>query len=191
MRRVLLFLALVVPVFSGCHKKPSVVVPPTPPAKKSSVPSVPNAITPPPTISLEPVPIDKTIAAPSNLELGEMNFQVGNYQLAAKELEAYLKNNPQSKNRDRILYELGLSRALAPDSGRNMRQAQVMFRRLIAEFPKSTYANQAEFILGLQAQIEKLRDDVKERDEKIKKLSEELQVLKEIDLQRRPSRPKE
>jgi len=189
MRRVLLILILSVPTFWGCHKKPAVVTPPAQPAAKGIAPS---AITPPPTVSLEPVPLNKTIAAPaSNLELAEMNFQLGNYQLAAKEFEAYLKNNPASKNRDRALYQLGLARVLASDSGRDMRQAQSIFRRLIAEFPRSTYKDQAELILGLQSQIDRLRDDVKDRDDKLKKLSEELQVLKDIDLQRRPSRPKE
>ena len=46
-------------------------------------------------------------------------------------------------------------------------------------------------ILGLQGQIEKLRVDIKERDERIRRLSEELRKLKAIDMQRRPSRPKE
>jgi methyl-accepting chemotaxis protein len=47
----------------------------------------------------------------------------------------------------------------------------------------------AELILGLQAQIEKLKSDVKERDDRIKRLSDELQKLKDIDMQHRPTRP--
>jgi len=53
------------------------------------------------------------------------------------------------------------------------------------------YKSQAEFILMLQAQIEALKSDVKKREMRIKQLSEELQKLKEIDMQRRPSRPPE
>ena len=120
-----------------------------------------------------------------------MNFQLGNYAQAARSFEAYLSASSKSKNRDQALFHLGLSRILANDSGRDLRQADAAFRRLITEFPESKYKDQAEFILGLQAQIERLRSDVKERDEKIKRLSEELQKLKEIDMQRRPSRTPE
>jgi outer membrane protein assembly factor BamD (BamD/ComL family) len=120
-----------------------------------------------------------------------MNFQLGNYVQAAKAYEAFLSANPKAKNRDEALFYLGLSRALAGDSSRNMRQAEAAFKRLISEFPTSQYRNQAEFILGFQVQIDKLKSDLKERDDKIKKLSDELQALKEIDLQRHPSRPKQ
>jgi len=123
--------------------------------------------------------------------VGEANFQAGNYRQAVRFFEDFLNANPKSKNRDQALFHLGLSHALANDSSRDLRQTEVVLKRLITEFPSSPYKNQAEFILGLQAQIEKLRSDVKDREDKIKRLSEELQKLKEIDLQRRPSHPPE
>lgn len=89
------------------------------------------------------------------------------------------------------MFKWGLSLVLAGDSSRDLRQSQAILKRLISEYPTSQYKDQAEFILSLQVQIEKLRMDLKERDDKIKKLSDELQALKDIDLQRRPSRPKE
>jgi len=175
----------------GCHKK-SVVITTTPTATANAAPT---AVIPPPIVPkpapLEPSPIPKTITAPSDLELCEMNFQVGKYQQTSKACEKYLSNNPKSKDSDRALFLLGLSSALATDSSRDPHVSEAALRRLVSEFPNSPYKNQAEFILGLWSQIERLRTDIKERDERIKKLSEELQVLKEIDLQRRPSRPKE
>jgi TolA-binding protein len=134
--------------------------------------------------TLEPVPLKKTITTQSNFDLGEMNFQIGNYGRAANYYEAFLKDSPKAKDRDRALYYLGLARAITLDSGR----AETAFKRLISEFPKSQYKNPAEYILGLQAKIEGLRTEMKDRDEKIKRLSEELQKLKDIDMQRRPSR---
>jgi len=182
----------------GCHKKSSVAVPP--PVKAAAAPeaesSAPSAITPrvpkPNTPApLEPAPLPKTITAPSNFEVGEINFRAGNYRQAARSFEDFLKANPESATRDQALFHLGLSRCLAGDSGRDLRQAEAAFKRLIVEFPNSQYRNQAELILGLQAQIDKLKSDVKDRDDKIKQLSEELLKLKEIDLKRRPSRPPE
>ena len=70
-----------------------------------------------------------------------------------------------------------------------MIEAGVAFRNVVAQFPDCPYRAEAEVILGLQGQIERLKNDAKEREEKLEQLSEELQKLKEIDLQRRPSRP--
>ncbi len=180
----------------GCHKKPSVPVPAGPPPVTAPVAeAIPEAVTPPPITRepapLESAPIGQTISAPSNLEVGMLNFNAGNYILAARAFEAFLRNNPKSPHRDQALFYLGLSRALASDRTRDWREAEAALRRLINEYPDSIYKNQADFILGLQGQIDKLRADLKDRDDRIKKLSDELQVLKEIDLQRRPSRPKE
>jgi len=193
MRRILpaIFLALL--VSWGCQKKPAAIVATPAPIPAAEPAAAPPAVTPPvvPTMPapLEPAPLPKTITSPSNLEIGQKNFIVGNYAQAAKAFEEFLRNNPKARERDQALFQLGLSRALAGDSAREMRQAEAAFRQLIAEFPNSPYRNQAEFILGMQVQIDKLRSDVKEREDRIKKLTEELQTLKEIDLQRRPSRP--
>ena len=195
MRRIFLFLSLILLASWGCFGKKAAVKSPPPgpaPAPRATVAPAPSAVIPPPADTqpapLEPAPIPKTITSPNNLELGEMNFELSNYQKAIKALEAYL-SDPKSKNRDQALFHLGLARAL--DSSHDMRQADAAFRRLISEFPKSRYKDQAELILGLQVQIDRLKSDVKEREDRIKKLSEELQALKDIDLQRRPARSPE
>jgi len=128
---------------------------------------------------------------PILLELADRNFRAGDYKRAAQNYEKFLVVLPNSKDCDQALFHLGLSRILASEPDRDLRQADAAFRRLIAQFPQSPYRSQAEFILGLQGQIAKLRSDVKERDEKIKRLGDELQKLKQIDMQRRPSKPKE
>ena len=192
MRRAFLFIPMSLLLLCGCHRKSSPVIPAGPTQPVGPMEPAPEAVTPAPApkpAPFEPAPLPKTIMTPNNLELGEMNFQLGNYRQAIKAFEAFLSANPKSQKRDRALFYLGLSRALASDSSRDLRQSEIAFRRLIAEFPTNPFRSQAEFILGLQVQIEKLRSDVKDRDEKIKKLSEELQTLKNIDLQRRPSRP--
>jgi hypothetical protein len=195
MRKSFLLLTLTLLISLGCHKKPAaVVLPPAAPATNTEAAPVPEAVTPGivhAPADFEPSPIAKTITPPSNLELGEIYFRTGHYPEAIRELEAFLKSNPKSAGCDRALFQLGLSRALAKDSAHNMRLFETNLRKLISEYPRSPYRDQAEFVLLLQSQIEKLKSDVKDRDEKIKKLSEELQALKDIDLQRRPSRPKE
>jgi lipopolysaccharide biosynthesis regulator YciM len=78
---------------------------------------------------------------------------------------------------------------LMDHSGRNARRAEDALKRLVTEFHKSPYADAAEYILGLLTQIDGMRSDNKEKEARIKQLSEELQKLKDIDMQRRPSRP--
>jgi tetratricopeptide (TPR) repeat protein len=181
----------------GCHKRSTQLnASKNKPPAKTQTDSPPLAVTPPvveapKTAPLEPAPLPKTITIPSSFELGEMDFQVGNYKQAAQSYETFLSSNRESKDRAQALFHLGWSRILADDSSRDLRQAEVHFQRLITEFPDSKFRKQADFILGLLNQIDKLRADVKERDEKNKKLLEELQKLKEIDLSRKPSRPPE
>ena len=104
-------------------------------------------------------------------------------------MDAFIDNNPEPEIRERALYLLGLSWALAGNSAQNQRESEAAFRRLIAEFPESPYRDPAKYILDLKARINRLRAAVAERDESIEKLSEELNRLKEIDLQRKPTRP--
>jgi len=190
---LVLALACLLPLFSGCGRKaaaPAAV--PAPSVPMDPVATAPQAITPaipPQPAPVAPVIAPKVAAPPSNLSLGEANFQSRNYSKAARSFEDYLKENPEAPDRDVILFRAGLSFALAEGSGRNMRRAEEVFKRLAVEFPESPYTGPAEFILGLQSQVESLKSDIKEKEARIKLLSEELQKLKEIDLQRRPSRP--
>ena len=179
-RSLAVSLSLMVLMSGGCHKRSRAPVPPPPPST-----------TPAPIPSSAPSPLPAPVAPAAGLEAAETNFEKGNYAQAARGFEAYLSTYPKSKNRDRALFHLGMARALGGDSARDLRQAEAAFKRLAAEFPKSPYKNQAEFILGLQAQINRLKADAKEREERIKRLTEELQKLKEIDMRQRPSRPPE
>lgn len=181
----------------GCRKRSAHLNHPSKKIQKETSPEiVPPAITPsvtdiPKKAPIESAPLPETITTPSSFELAEMEFKIGNYQQAAKSYEEFLSTNRESQDRPTALFHLGLARAFVSKSSEDMRQAEEHLRRLITEFPKTQYRKHAEFILGLLDQIDKLKSEVKEKDEKVKKLSEELKVLKEIDLSRRPSRPPE
>jgi len=179
----------------GCLKKISAPVSsPKQTAESAPAESAPQAITPTEipssksdTVATSPAP--KIVAEPSSFDRGEESFKAGDYINAARSFEDHLKTGTISEKRDTALFYLGLSRALSDNSNRNMRRAEEALKRLIAEYPSSPYKAPAEFILELQTQVESLLLDLKEKEAKIKQISEELQKLKEIDLQRRPSRP--
>lgn len=185
---VILFLLLLA---CGCQKKIIAPAPPPPPDQTAPDDPVPQAVTPsiaplPEEPPAEPPPPSETVTISDDLRQGEASFNAGDYKTASLLFLKFLAENPKSKDREQALFHLGLSRAIATDSSRDPLQAEAALRRLITEFPESGYRKQAEYMLALQAQIDKLKADVKERDEKIKLLNEELQKLKEIDLQRRP-----
>ena len=189
--RYFLIILLLASTLTGCWKR---VIPaePEPSAVNGGeyVPA-PAAITPPePRAWAEPAEeAQQSSYAPPVIFLeAERNFADGNYRRAAQSFEKFLYTFPKSPERERALFYLGFSLALSGED-KDLLQTEIPLRRLISEFPKSSYRRQAEWILDLRTRIERLQSDVKERDERIRQLSEELRKLKSIDLDRRPSRP--
>ncbi len=175
----------------------------------------------------------------------EKHFKAGEYLGAAQAYEDYLKANPQVRDRDRILFRLAISYALAGGEPDNFRKAQNLLRTLFTQFPDSQYKAEIQYILSLQTDIDRLRVDLSEKgdrvheqdetiqqqaaaladkdktiqekdkvlrdkerslrekerilnerdkaleemEDKVLKLTQELERMKKIDLQRRPSRP--
>jgi hypothetical protein len=198
--------AFLLTMFAGCRKKvpattavqpaiAAVETEPTPVKPKaepepSAIPDIPKVTTPERPAIVEPPGAPKPTAAVSSFDDGEKNFLAGKYAIASKSFQDYLQKNPKSPNRDVALFRLGVSLALAPvGAGRNMPRSVDILKRLVSEFPTSPYRGPADFILDLQSQVESLKGDLREREAKLKQLGDELQKLKEIDLQRRPSRP--
>jgi len=121
----------------------------------------------------------------------EVYFGLGEYPEAIRVLEAYMANDPNAASMDRALFIVGLSNALAPESEKDLPEAKVSLNRLIKEFPGSRYRGEASLILDLIAQVERLNRNLRARNAQIKRLEDELQRMKEIDLKRRPPRPAE
>ena len=167
----------------ACHRKPTASAPPPP---------IP-APAPPPTPAPAPIPAPIPTSIPNlppglnRFELGEMYFRNGDYAKAAQAYEAYLRNVSSSANQDQALFHLALCHAFPESPVRNLPQAMIRLQQLVKRFPQSPYKRQAEFLLGLNGEVEKLRGDVSKRDDRIRELTQELESLKQIDMQRRPA----
>lgn len=204
-------------ILSACHRKPAQVTAPA---------------SPPP-------------AAQPGADSAEKHFKAGEYLGAAQAYEAYLNANPKVQERDKILFRLAISYALAGGEPENFRKAQNLLRTIFTQFPDSGYKAEIEYILSLQTDIDRLRVDLREKgdrvheqdeviqqqsatladkdktiqerdkairekerllrekervlndrnkaleemEDKVLKLTEELERMKKIDLERRPSRP--
>lgn len=93
----------------------------------------------------------------SDLQQGETYFEAGDYLKAIQAYETYLRHDISKNNHDRVLFHLALAYAFPSSASHNQQKAIGLFERLLTDFPESPYKSQAEFILGLQAQVDRLR----------------------------------
>jgi hypothetical protein len=172
----------------SCHKRPPKAMPP---ASKSQ-------------------PAARTL---TDFEMGEASYAAGNYAAAASSYEASLING-SAKDQDRAFFHLGLAYALQGTTPQYFEQSQRALQRLVQQYPGSPYISEATLLLSLQAEIKRLaggmdaqqaelnnlkikrqaeidglKNALKEQQAKINALTEELQQLRNIDMERRPSRP--
>ena len=149
----------------ACHRKP--VASPV----QGSVPLPLPLPLPPPGPSPPPqsAPIPDTIPSlPSTggyFDLGEKYFQVGDYPRAAKAYETYLRSSVSLANQDQALFRLALTRYLPDSPVRDIPLAINLYRLLVKSFPQSPFRPQAQMIIGMQSEIDRMRVDVGKRDE--------------------------
>ena len=149
----------------------------------------------------------------TDFESGEARFATGDFVAAASFYEEYLKSG-SAKDRDLALYHLGLALALQGATTEILEKSQNTLQQLLQEYPQTAHFSEATLLLSLQteikklsnaadqkeaelngtrtrqqAEIDKLKNEIKEQQARIKTLTEELQRLRDIDMERRPSRP--
>ena len=178
----------------ACHKKVAPVVPPPKPASQPApavappipVPSVwPDLPLPPAGI---PPPPEPSIAA--SFREAEAGFESGRYKEAILGYEKYIREDPTTLYRAEAIFKLGMAHALLCPAPECRANAISQFKRLVSLFPESPYSDQARVILSLQADIERMRAEGKNQEEKIKSLTDDLERLTKIILERQPARIK-
>jgi len=177
-RLIVLFLLL-----AACHNKHAPVLtpvaalppPPPPPAGIPDLPVLPPNPVPP--VSVAPAPV-------SPLKEADHAFAAGNYDDAVRGYEEYLRTNTSGVLRDEALFYLALSYAVRPNA--DWQHATTVLKQLIDESPDtSLFKPPAMLIVSLHSQVDQLNGDNKQRDQRIKQLTTELDRLKKIDSERR------
>jgi outer membrane protein assembly factor BamD (BamD/ComL family) len=123
------------------------------------------------------------------IQVAEKQFEGGDYAAAAASYAQILQRNPTPEKREMALFRLALAYALPGTGIQQWTQAISYFRQLLAAAPKSAVRTQVQVILALYDELELTRTQDRAKDLQIKNLSSELDKLKKIDLQKRPSRP--
>jgi TolA-binding protein len=170
---------------AGCHKhKPVTTItalPPTPPPPSAPPPLLPSSSP----LPVEAPPVAAPSPAASMLNDANRAFVSGNCDEAARGFESYLKVVPAGGQRDEALFHLGLSYASCRTPAADWKRASATFKQLVDEYPNSPFRVPASLILTLRAEVEQVGADARQRDQKVKQLTTELDRLKKIDADRR------
>ena len=170
-------------VAAGCHKRAAVAArPPVPPPSVLPRPVPPPPVTPAPE---PPPPITPPPADVSPLEAANRAFVSGSYDEAARGYENYLRATHSGDQRDQALFHLGLIYALRPAPATDWQRAAATFKQLIDEYPNSPHKASENLSMSLHAQLDEAAANVRQRDQKMKQLTTELDRLKKIDADRR------
>lgn len=171
-------------VAAGCHNKRVPIAPL--PAAAPPVPA-PAPVPAPP----EPAPAPTVVVAtipPSLVALDQADraFNAGSYDEAARGYQTFLRIAPPgSEQTDRALFQLGLTYVLRPAPATDWASAATTFKQLQDEHPNSHLRAQANLILSLRTEVDQVGADLRQREQRIKQLTTELDRLKKIDADRR------
>ena len=123
---------------------------------------------------------------PDHFQTAEVHFQAGDYGRAAEFYQLYLEGDLGAADRARALFHLGLVYALPASPLQDLERAKTLLQQIGTFFPESPEAAQAEFIVELLTRQELLQSDLSRSRSRIEQLSEALERIKEIDMQRQP-----
>ena len=109
----------------------------------------------------QPMPV-AAVTPPSTLALDAANreFGAGDCVAAARDYQRYLDLVPSGGNRDQALFHLGLIESV-PECGRqDWASADAYIKRLLVEFPQSSYRVTAQLILSLRDQAAQISAEI-------------------------------
>jgi hypothetical protein len=124
-----------------------------------------------------PAPVPVPPRPPDYFKEGEQQLQLGDLPGGARFYELYLRRDSEGLHRERALFHLALIYSFPDSPIHDPARADGLFQTLLDEFVDSPYSAQVRTLQELKAGLEN-------RDDQIRRLQEELEQLKEIDMGR-------
>ncbi len=159
---------------------------PPPPAR--SAPEVMPASPPP------PPPRDRSEEI---LAEGAAFLAIGDFAASRSRIQHLLDRweeedggNPPAELRAKALWHLGLLHLLPEAPDRDPERALSILTRLTEEYPATPEGVQAQWIRGLLEELEGVRQQGAQQEQRIRELNETVEQLRRIDLNRRPAPPR-
>ncbi len=122
----------------------------------------------------------------ARLRAGWIHFEEGRPGFARAAFEEVLAAEGGAGEVSEALWGIALLE-LAEGTAEGTEQARVALVRLVAEGPEGPLRVQAGWVLRMLDEVADLRQGIRERDNRIRELNETLEMLRRIDLERRPS----
>ncbi len=120
------------------------------------------------------------VAPPPNyLAIGDEHFDAGEYGPAADAFQTYLRGSPAAPDRDRALFRLALTHEFPESPVYDSAQALAELQELLNTYPNSPLRPQAELVLQLHEEADRLRTEVQAREQRIAELTGQLQQLQQ------------
>ncbi len=136
-----------------------------------------------PRVAVAPPPMPAAPAPVRALDQADRAFNETRYEEAAQAYENYLRLAPSGGQRDHALFRLALTYVLRPTP--DWPNATSILRQFGQDHPNSPLKPAANLILSLRAEVDQTAADAKQRDQRIRQLTTELERLKKIDADRR------
>jgi two-component system sensor histidine kinase GlrK len=102
------------------------------------------------------------VVQPGALEIGDAAFDRGDYVAASGAYQDHLDHGASSSAADRVLFRLALMHLLPGSPVRDPRRAREYLAALVERFPESPFRAAAEYLFGLQREVELLRRQLEE-----------------------------
>jgi two-component system sensor histidine kinase GlrK len=96
------------------------------------------------------------------LEIGDAHFERGDFPAASDAYETWLAQAPLGPPEDQVLFRMALMRTLPGSPIRDARRARRYFTDLVERYPQSPLRAAADYLLGLQREVEELRHQLEE-----------------------------
>lgn len=128
------------------------------------------------------------------LTRAETHFEAGRYRQASALFTRYLENGspPDRQNHhetDRALWGLAMVHLLPESPVQDQERAMAVLDRLADTHGETVGGAQARWVRSLLTELESIRSQVEAQERLLRQLTETVEQLKRIDLNRRPARP--
>src|SRR5439155_22130282 len=98
---------------------------------------------------------------------------------AAESYEKFLNGNSTEQNHDHALFRLAIIYALPGNPSRDLQKGFGLLKRMVTLFPESPLRAQAQLILDLQAEVDRVKSESKEKDERLRDRNERIRDQEE------------
>lgn len=110
-------------------------------------------------------------------------YDTDDFEAAARTYQLVLEH-PAGDDTDRVLFRLGMIHLLPSSPVHDPEAAQAYLSQLVTSYPESPFVDPARLMLDLESRVEALDARSAEQSRRITRLTEQLEALKRIDLER-------